>query len=94
MSRQDEEKRPRRILVIEDEPFIAMGLEQVLPKLGYEVVIASGAGAESSFTDAAYEMAGAEIGDADPVEGGHAAVRTGPGGDDGIRLGGGGVGHG
>ena len=38
MSRQDLENRPRRILVIEDEPFIAMGLEQVLPKLGYEVV--------------------------------------------------------
>ncbi len=27
----------KRILVVEDEPFIAMGLEHLLPKLGYEV---------------------------------------------------------
>lgn len=38
MSRQGEAKRVKRILVIEDEPFIAMGLEQALPRLGYEVV--------------------------------------------------------
>ena len=28
----------KRILVVEDEPFIAMGLEELLPKLGHEVV--------------------------------------------------------
>lgn len=38
MMKQDEQKPVRRILVVEDEPFIAMGLEQLLPKLGYEVV--------------------------------------------------------
>ncbi len=32
-------------------------------KLGYEVVVESGAGALSSFTDAAYEAAGATVGD-------------------------------
>ena len=35
---QEASKPVRRILVIEDEPFIAMGLEQLLPRLGYEVV--------------------------------------------------------
>ena len=34
-----------------------------LVKLGYELVVESGAGALSSFTDAAYEAAGAAIGD-------------------------------
>ena len=34
-----------------------------LVKLGYEVVVESGAGALSSFTDAAYEAAGATVGD-------------------------------
>ena len=38
MPRQDAQKQTKRILVVEDEPFIAMGLEQLLPKLGYEVV--------------------------------------------------------
>lgn len=38
MMKRDEQKPIRRILVVEDEPFIAMGLEQLLPKLGYEVV--------------------------------------------------------
>ena len=38
MMKQDKQKPVRRILVVEDEPFIAMGLEQLLPKLGYEVV--------------------------------------------------------
>ena len=38
MMKRDEQKQIRRILVVEDEPFIAMGLEQLLPKLGYEVV--------------------------------------------------------
>ena len=38
MTRQDAQKPTRRILVVEDEPFIAMGLEQLLPRLGYEVV--------------------------------------------------------
>jgi len=38
MPRQDVQKQTKRILVVEDEPFIAMGLEQLLPKLGYEVV--------------------------------------------------------
>ena len=38
MIRQDAKQSTRRILVVEDEPFIAMGLEQLLPKLGYEVV--------------------------------------------------------
>lgn len=38
MMKRDEQKPVRRILVVEDEPFIAMGLEQLLPKLGYEVV--------------------------------------------------------
>ena len=38
MMRQDAQKQIKRILVVEDEPFIAMGLEQLLPKLGYEVV--------------------------------------------------------
>jgi hypothetical protein len=38
MMTQDAVKPVRRILVVEDEPFIAMGLEQLLPKLGYEVV--------------------------------------------------------
>ena len=38
MARQDEAKRRRRILVVEDEPFIAIGLEQLLPRLGHEVV--------------------------------------------------------
>ena len=38
MMKQDEQKPVQRILVVEDEPFIAMGLEQLLPKLGYEVV--------------------------------------------------------
>jgi CheY-like chemotaxis protein len=37
MDRQNEPKVVRRILVVEDEPFIAMGLEQLLPRLGYEV---------------------------------------------------------
>ena len=37
-------------------------VEQLL-KLGYEVVVESGAGEASSFTDAAYEEAGARIGD-------------------------------
>ena len=37
MMTQEAQKRVRRILVVEDEPFIAMGLEQLLPKLGYEV---------------------------------------------------------
>ena len=36
---------------------------QQLIKLGYELVVESGAGALSSFTDAAYEAAGATIGD-------------------------------
>src|SRR5438128_12152388 len=34
-----------------------------LRKLGYEVVVESGAGARSSFSDPAYEAAGAQIGD-------------------------------
>jgi NAD(P) transhydrogenase subunit alpha len=34
-----------------------------LIKLGYDVVVESGAGAESSFTDAAYKEAGATVGD-------------------------------
>ena len=38
MMTQDAVKPVRRILGVEDEPFIAMGLEQLLPKLGYEVV--------------------------------------------------------
>ena len=38
MMTQDAVKPVRRILVVEDEPFIAMGLEQLVPKLGYEVV--------------------------------------------------------
>ena len=38
MPRQVVPKQPKRILVVEDEPFIAMVLEQLLPKLGYEVV--------------------------------------------------------
>jgi CheY-like chemotaxis protein len=38
MTIQDPQKPARRILVVEDEPFIAMGLEQLLPRLGYEVV--------------------------------------------------------
>ena len=38
MAKQSEQKSVRRILVVEDEPFIAMGLEQLLPRLGYEVV--------------------------------------------------------
>jgi hypothetical protein len=38
MPRLDVQKQTKRILVVEDEPFIAMGLEQLLPKLGYEVV--------------------------------------------------------
>lgn len=38
MMKRDEQKQISRILVVEDEPFIAMGLEQLLPKLGYEVV--------------------------------------------------------
>lgn len=38
MMKRDEQKQIRCILVVEDEPFIAMGLEQLLPKLGYEVV--------------------------------------------------------
>ena len=38
MTKRDEQKQIRRILVVEDEPFIAMGLEQLLPKLGYEVM--------------------------------------------------------
>lgn len=38
MPRLDAQKQTKRILVVEDEPFIAMGLEQLLPKLGYEVV--------------------------------------------------------
>jgi len=38
MMKQEAQKPVRRILVVEDEPFIAMGLEQILPKLGYEVV--------------------------------------------------------
>ena len=38
MMKQGERKSVRRILVVEDEPFIAMGLEQLLPRLGYEVV--------------------------------------------------------
>jgi CheY-like chemotaxis protein len=37
MDRQNEPKALRRILIVEDEPFIAMGLEQLLPRLGYEV---------------------------------------------------------
>ncbi len=45
-----------------------------LIKLGYEVVVESGAGELSSFTDAAYTEAGATIGDplsADIVFGDH-----------------------
>jgi len=38
MAKQSEQKSVRRILVVEDEPFIAMGLEQLLPRLGYKVV--------------------------------------------------------
>ena len=38
MTRQDAQKQTRRVLVIEDEPFIAMGLEQLLPRLGLEVM--------------------------------------------------------
>ncbi len=38
MSRQNGAKHAKRVLVVEDEPFIAMGLEQALPRLGYEVV--------------------------------------------------------
>jgi len=37
MTKQGSAKMVRRILVVEDEPFIAMGLEHLLPKLGYEV---------------------------------------------------------
>ena len=37
MTTQEAPKLVRRILVVEDEPFIAMGLEQLLPRLGYEV---------------------------------------------------------
>src|ERR1700678_268548 len=50
-----------------------------LIKLGYDVVIESGAGAESSFTDAGYEEAGATIGDplsADIVFGVNAPAKT------------------
>ena len=38
-----------------------------LIKLGYEVVVEAGAGAGSSFPDAAFTEAGAAVGPADPV---------------------------
>lgn len=38
MATENTVKQTTRILVVEDEPFIAMGLEHLLPKLGYEVV--------------------------------------------------------
>ena len=37
MTKRAEQKQVKRILVVEDEPFIALGLEQLLPRLGYEV---------------------------------------------------------
>jgi CheY-like chemotaxis protein len=37
MTTQAVAKPVSRILVVEDEPFIAMGLEHLLPRLGYEV---------------------------------------------------------
>ena len=57
MMRADTQKPIKRILVVEDEPFIAMGLEQLLPKLGYEVV-----GVASHLRDA---LAKAQAGDFD-----------------------------
>jgi CheY-like chemotaxis protein len=57
MTRPDAQKQIKRILVVEDEPFIAMGLEQLLPKLGYEV-----AGVASHLREA---LAMAQAGDFD-----------------------------
>ncbi len=57
MTKQDGQQQIKRILVVEDEPFIAMGLEQLLPKLGYEV-----AGVASHLREA---LAKAQAGDFD-----------------------------
>ncbi len=57
MTKRAEQKQVKRILVVEDEPFIALGLEQLLPRLGYEV-----AGVATHLNDA---LAKAQAGDFD-----------------------------